>query len=55
MASDAKRRKTARGAMLTPRHEESLDIKGGFLTLHGKRMGSLKPNRSKDIHQYGFT
>lgn len=55
MASDAKRRKIARWAMLTPGHEESLDIKGGFLTLHGKRMGGLKPNRSNDIHDYGFT
>jgi hypothetical protein len=55
MASNAKRRKIARWAMLTPSHEESLDIKGGFLTLQGKRMGSLKPSRSTDIHRYGFT
>ncbi len=51
----SKRRKVARWAALIPNHEECLDIKGGFLTLEGEPVGSLKPNRSRDIHDYGFT
>jgi hypothetical protein len=50
-----KRRKKAIWSMLTPACETRLEIKGGFLTLSGSSLGSLKERRSSDLHERGFT
>lgn len=52
---DRRRRRKAIWATLTPSNETRIDIKGGFLTLDGTRLGRLKPTRAKDIHELGFT
>jgi hypothetical protein len=49
------RRKKALWATLTPDSETCIELKGGYLTLEGKRLGKLKPARAKDIHELGFT
>jgi hypothetical protein len=54
-STDKKRRKKARYAGLIPRSEDKIDLKGGFLTLSGKPLGTLKPGRARDLHQLGFT
>lgn len=55
-SSDSSCRKKALWGSLTPADEPNLDIKGGFLDLQGTPLGnSLKPSRSTDIHNYGFT
>jgi hypothetical protein len=41
--------------MLTPAKETLLELKGGFLSPAGKPLGTLKPQRSKDIHELGYT
>lgn len=49
-----RRRKAAWGA-LTPDRETRVDVKGGFTTLAGVPLGSLKLERAKDINELGFT
>jgi hypothetical protein len=50
-----KRRKKARWSALTPLHETVLELKGGFVSLAGARLGTLKEGRSRDLHEFGFT
>ena len=53
---DAERRKKAGWAMLTPGHENRLDVKGGFMTKQCRPLQeNLKPERSKDLWSLGFT
>lgn len=52
---DPDRRKKAVWGSLIPERETQLEIKGGFLTLDGKPLGGLKPGRTKDLHELGFT
>jgi hypothetical protein len=52
---DKQRRKRARWAMLTPSSEVCLELKGGFVSLSGMPLGSLKRTRSRDLHELGFT
>jgi hypothetical protein len=52
---DKERRKKARWAMLTPSSEVCLELKGGFVSLSGMPVGSLKESRSRDLHELGFT
>lgn len=52
---DEKRRKRALRSMLTPAEESFLELKGGFLSRMGKPLGTFKPQRSKDIHDLGYT
>jgi len=52
---DKERRKKARSAMLTPSSEVYLELKGGFISLSGISVGSLKESRSRDLHELGFT
>src|SRR5262249_42100670 len=49
------RRKKARWSMLTPAGENCLELMGGFLSLTGASLGSLKKTRSKDLYELGFT
>jgi hypothetical protein len=49
------RRKKARWSMLTPAGETCLELMGGFLSLTGASLGSLKKTRSKELHELGFT
>lgn len=53
--SDEKRRKKAIWSMLTPKNETLLEVKGGFLSKDGQPFGGFKPDRSKIIHELGFT
>jgi hypothetical protein len=53
--TDEKRRKRAIRSMLTPAEESLLELKGGFLSRTGKPLGTLKPQRSNDIHNLGYT
>jgi hypothetical protein len=50
-----KRRKRAKQSMLTPAEETLLELKGGFLSPAGESLGTFKPQRSKDIHELGYT
>jgi hypothetical protein len=50
-----KRSKKARWSILTPRHEDRLELKGGFISAAGEPLGSLKRDRSKELHELGFT
>ena len=50
-----KRSKKARWSALTPSHETVLELKGGFVSLAGIPLGSLKEDRSRDLHELGFT
>jgi len=52
---DERRAKRAALASLAPDQESWLDIKGGFLTMQGDPLGSLKPARTTDLHELGFT
>lgn len=52
---DKKRRKRAKRSMLTPAEESLLELKGGFLSPTGTPLGTFKPQRSKDIHELGYT
>lgn len=54
-ASDATRRKRAQCSMLTPAAEQLLELKGGFLSLSGSSLETLKPRRAQDLHELGFT
>ena len=49
----AKRR--ARWSRLTPGAEDRLDLKGGFVTLDGASLGTLKPYRAPNIYKHGYT
>ena len=49
------RRKKARWSMLTPACETRLELMGGFLSLTGAPLGSLKKTRSRDLYELGFT
>ena len=55
VASDKCTRKRARWSQLTPAGEDRIDLNGGFVTLGGEPLGSLKPTRSMNINQNGFT
>lgn len=55
LAAEKVTRKRARYAELIPWTETRIDFKGGFVTLSGKPLGSLKPNRAETIHKQGFT
>jgi hypothetical protein len=49
-------KKKLKWGCLVPESETSLEIKGGCITLKGIPDGvSQKPNRTKDIHMFGFT
>jgi len=49
-------RKLRRWASLTPRDETRIDLKGAPIRLDGRpRTKSLKPNRGRDIHLFGYT
>jgi hypothetical protein len=50
-----KRRRKAIWSMLTPKSEHHLELKGAFLSLAGASQGTLKPTRSKDLYELGFT
>ncbi|MCC4118784.1 hypothetical protein LLG90_25865 [Aromatoleum toluclasticum] len=52
---DKVRRKKAFWAALTPRMESKIEVKGGYLNLLGEPLGKVKPFRSKDLHELGFT
>jgi hypothetical protein len=54
-APDADTKKKARWSQLTPEFEDRIDLKGGFVTMEGESLGSLKPARSKNINRHGFT
>jgi hypothetical protein len=54
-SSDKCTRKRARWSQLTPADEDRIDLKGGFVALEGEPLGSLKPTRSMNINQHGFT
>lgn len=54
-SSDANRRKKAIWSSLAPSNESQLVLKGGFLTLEGEPLGSLKAMRAKNLHELGFT
>jgi len=54
-ASDKATRKRARWSQLTPASEDRIDLKGGFVTLDGRSLKTLKPSRSININQHGFT
>jgi hypothetical protein len=41
--------------MLTPADEHLLELKGGFLSPTGAPLGTFKPERSKDLHELGYT
>jgi len=47
-SSDKCTRKRARWSQLTPADEDRIDLKGGFVTLEGEPLGSLKPTRSDE-------
>ena len=51
---DQKIAKKALWSMLIP-DEEKLEIKGGFVSLDGVHGPDLKPERSEQINEYGFT
>ncbi len=53
--SNGEQRRKALWAGLTPNEETEIEIKGGFLTLSGKPLGTLKRERARDIHKLGFT
>lgn len=53
--SDSNRRKKARYAGLMPSRECRVEIMGGFVTLRGKSLGTLKPERARDLNELGFT
>src|SRR3954470_314766 len=50
---DKKSRKRAKRSMLTPSDERLLELKGGFLSPAGIRLGTFKPKRSQDLHELG--
>lgn len=52
---DKQPRYRARRSTLMPADETRLELKGGFLSLAGLSLGTLKPERSKDIHELGYT
>ena len=54
-SANDKRRKNAIRAVLTPGDESLIELKGGFITVTGRRLGSQKPERANDIHELGFT
>jgi hypothetical protein len=54
-ALDKESRRKAIWSRLTPRNECHIELKGGFLTLKGRRLGSVKPNRTGNLHSLGFT
>jgi hypothetical protein len=48
--------KKARLGILCPLYETRIDLLGGFINLKGSSLDkSLKPCRSQDIHDFGFT
>jgi hypothetical protein len=49
------RRMNALRSMLTPASETRIELLGGFMSLDGARLGSLKDSRSKELHELGFT
>lgn len=53
--NNRKRRKKARWSMFTPQHEDRLELKGGFVSPAGEPLDSLKPDRSRELHELGFT
>ena len=54
-SSNKTRRRKALYSGLIPQGESGIDLKGGFLTLLGHPLGTLKPDRARDIHELGFT
>jgi hypothetical protein len=55
-SENEKRRKLALWASLVPFDEDRIDIKGTYLTLDGKHLGTNpKKGRSSDLHELGFT
>jgi hypothetical protein len=52
---DTERQKRARWAALTPTLETCIEVKGGFVSLSGTPLGTLKETRSRDLHELGFT
>jgi hypothetical protein len=52
VGKDAKR---LRLSPLVPDQETRIDVKGGFVSLAGKPLGSLKPSRPIHIHTLGFS
>lgn len=52
---DSSRSKKAIWSSLVPGNESQLELKGGFLTLEGEPLGSLKASRARDLHELGFT
>ncbi|MFZ2998885.1 MAG: hypothetical protein WA071_00935 [Undibacterium umbellatum] len=53
--ADKERRKMAMWSTLTPANETRLELMGGFLSLEGIALGTLKPDRGKKINELGFT
>ena len=54
-AKDQKSIKRARYSQLAPASEKYIDFKGGFVSLDGRSLGTLKPDRALHIHRNGFT
>jgi len=54
-AQDLYSRKRRRYAQLVPWTENRLEFKGGFATLDGRPLGTLKPDRTRHLHEEGFT
>jgi hypothetical protein len=54
-SQDQNCRKKAVWASLRPDKETQLELKGGWMTLDGKSFGSLKPGRTTDLHELGFS
>jgi hypothetical protein len=48
-------RRRVRWGSLLPDSEGSLEVKGAFLDDQGAALESLKPDRARELHEYGFT
>lgn len=54
-ASASEQQRRAIYSQLTPWFENRIDFKGGFVSLDGELFGTLKPARSMQIFERGFT
>jgi hypothetical protein len=54
-AADKTAKKRCRWSELAPFSEDRLNIKGGWISLKGRRLPSLKPQRSRNINENGYT
>jgi len=53
--TDKVARKKARYGRQLPSEENRIDLKGAWVSMDLRRLGSLKVERANDIHRYGFS